>query len=135
MDMDKLLNYNDIDKVLKVPTHDYITSKIELSRNYQNADYQYEILLSEIKAFEENLDDEHEVAIKLASFGESITINVEHIGYYNPSIIVFDGTINGNKATLMQHINQLNFLLLAVRKADPELPPRRIGFDLEQNGG
>ena len=124
MDNDMLFNAN---------TYRDIASRIPLPRNYQNADYQYEILISEIKAFEENLDDEHEVAVKLASFGESITINVEHIGYYNPSIIVFDGTISGNRATLMQHVNQLNFLLLAVRKADPELPPRRIGFDVEQN--
>ena len=123
----------DNDMLFNVNTYRDIASRIPLPRNYQNADYQYEILISEIKAFEENLDDEHEVAIKLASFGESITINVEHIGYYNPSIIVFDGTISGNRATLMQHVNQLNFLLLAVRKADPELPPRRIGFDVEQN--
>lgn len=123
----------DNNMLFNVNTYRDIASRIPLPRNYQNADYQYEILISEIKAFEENLDDEHEVAVKLASFGESITINVEHIGYYNPSIIVFDGTISGNRATLMQHVNQLNFLLLAVRKADPELPPRRIGFDIEQN--
>lgn len=123
----------DNNMLFNVNTYRDIASRIPLPRNYQNADYQYEILISEIKAFEENLDDEHEVAVKLASFGESITINVEHIGYYNPSIIVFDGTISGNRATLMQHVNQLNFLLLAVRKADPELPPRRIGFDVEQN--
>ena len=125
MDNDMLFNFSKY--------RDDIASRVVPPRNYQNADYQYEILISEIKAFEENLDDEHEVAVKLASFGESITINVEHIGYYNPSIIVFDGTISGNRATLMQHVNQLNFLLLAVRKADPELPPRRIGFDVEQN--
>ena len=123
----------DNNMLFNVNTYRDIASRIVPPRNYQNADYQYEILISEIKAFEENLDDEHEVAVKLASFGESITINVEHIGYYNPSIIVFDGTISGNRATLMQHVNQLNFLLLAVRKADPELPPRRIGFDVEQN--
>lgn len=123
----------DNNMLFNVNTYRDIASRIPLPRNYQNADYQYEILISEIKAFEKNLDDEHEVAVKLASFGESITINVEHIGYYNPSIIVFDGTISGNRATLMQHVNQLNFLLLAVRKADPELPPRRIGFDVEQN--
>lgn len=128
-----MINNNDINLLFKSSTYDNLAAKVQIPRNYQNADYQYEILISEIKAFEENLDDEHEVAVKLASFGESITINVEHIGYYNPSIIVFDGTINGNRATLMQHVNQLNFLLLAVRKADPELPPRRIGFDVEQN--
>lgn len=105
-----------------------------LSRDYRAADYQYEKLIEEIKNFESRLDDEHEIALKLASFGESITINVTEIGYYNPSLIVFDGFVNGNRATLVQHVNQLNFLLIAVKKPDPKRPARRIGFDLNGNG-
>lgn len=105
-----------------------------LSRDYRAADYQYEKLIEEIKNFESRLDDEHEIALKLASFGESITINVTEIGYYNPSLIVFDGFVNGNRATLVQHVNQLNFLLIAVKKLDPKRPARRIGFDLNGNG-
>lgn len=103
------------------------------TRNYQLADYQYEKLMEEISNFESKLDDEHEVALKLASFNESITINVTNIGYYNPSLIVFDGIVNGNPATLVQHINQLNFLIIAVKKLNPDLPAHRIGFDTNSN--
>ena len=103
------------------------------TRNYQHADYQYEKLIKEIKGFESRLDDEHEVALKLASFSESITINVTDIGYYNPSLIVFDGIVNGNPATLVQHVNRLNFLIIAVKKLNPDLPARRIGFDATSN--
>lgn len=51
-----------------------------------------------------------------------------HAGYSNPTTLVFYGYVGTQKATLVQNLNQLNFLLLAVKKADPEKPPRRIGF-------
>lgn len=102
-------------------------------RNYQLADYQYELLRDYIKQFQDELDDNHEIALQLASFGQSIVLNVTHIGYSNPSIIDFYGYYNGNKAHLIQHINQLNFLLLSVPKADPKKPARRIGFDINSS--
>lgn len=97
-------------------------------RGYNMADYSYEVILDRIKEFESSLDDNHEVAVKLASFGQTITMSVTDIGYSNPSTLVFYGYIGEQKATLIQHINQLNFLLLSVPKPDPEKPPRRIGF-------
>ena len=84
--------------------------------------------MERIKEFEGTLDD-HEVAVRLASFGQSITMSVTDIGYSNPSTLCFLRLIGDQRATLIQHMSQLNFLLLAVRKADPEKPPRRIGFE------
>lgn len=101
-----------------------------LIRNYKNADYQYEVIIERIREFEKDLDDDHEIALKLASFGKHITLNVTKIGYNNPSIIVFNGYVEGNRATLIQHISQLSFLLVSVPKSEPDKPPRRIGFDL-----
>ena len=100
----------------------------ELIRDYRMADYAYEVIMNRIKEFEDELDDEHEIALKLASFGQSITLAVTDIGYSNPTTLVFYGYVGTQKATLVQNMNQLNFLLLAVKKADPEKPPRRIGF-------
>ena len=100
------------------------------ARNYENADYSYEIIMDEIKAFEARLDDDHEVALKLASFGQTITLGVTDIGYANPNTLFFYGYIGNQAATLIQHMNQLNFLLLSVEKRDPAKPPRRIGFAL-----
>lgn len=99
-------------------------------RDYSMADYTYEVILDRIKEFEKELDSDHEVGIKLASFGQSITMSVTDIGYSNPSTLVFYGFVGEQPATLIQHVSQLNFLLLAVKKADPEKPPRRIGFAL-----
>lgn len=85
--------------------------------------------MERIKEFEDTLDEDHEIALRLASFGQSITLSVVDIGYSNPSTLVFHGYVGDQPATLIQHMSQLNFLLLAVKKADPEKPPRRIGFE------
>ena len=100
------------------------------TRNYNMADYTYEVIVERIKDFEEELDEDHEVALQLASFGQSITLSVTDIGYSNPSTLVFHGFVGEQHATLIQHMSQLNFLLLAVPKADPTKPARRIGFAL-----
>ena len=92
------------------------------------ANRSYEVIIERIKDFEDSLDDEHEVALKLASFGQSITMSVTGIGYSNPSTLVFHGFVGEKNATLIQHMSQLNFLLLSVEKSDPSKPARRIGF-------
>ena len=97
-------------------------------RDYSMADYTYEIIGKQIKDFEDRLDDDHEVALKLTSFGQSITLSVSEIGYANPSTLIFYGFVGEQPATLIQHMSQLNFLLLSVEKPDPAKPPRRIGF-------
>lgn len=102
-------------------------------KNYTFADYQYELICESIKNFEDSLNDKQEVALKLASFGQSITLNVTNIGYSNPSLIHFYGYVGNDKAHLIQHVNQLNFLILAVPKADPVKPPRRIGFKINNS--
>lgn len=96
------------------------------SRDYQLADYTYEIIMEQIKEFEDDLDDDHEVAIKLASFGQSVTMAVSEIGYANPSTLMFYGYVGDQFATLVQHVSQLNFLLLAAKKQDPAKPARRV---------
>ena len=97
-------------------------------KNDQNASNKYEILQEEIIAFQENLTDDYDVAISLASFGDKMVMLVDKIGYRNPDILMFYGNINGQKSQLIQHMAQLNFLLLAVRKEDPKARPNRIGF-------
>ena len=102
-------------------------------RNYHNAYWQYEKIVEAIKEYEESLDDQHEVALMLASFGASITMAVTNVGYYNPDILCFYGYVNGKESQLIQHISQLNVLLTSVEKADPVKPPRRIGFALSED--
>lgn len=97
-------------------------------RDYTKADWKFEKVLEQIRDFEAKLDDEHEVAVFLASFNKEILLTVTSISYENPDIFYFNGTVNGNPSRLIQHISQLNFLMIANKKCDPTRPPIRIGF-------
>ncbi len=101
---------------------------IEIPRNYNLADWKYEKLKEQIEAFQADLSDELDVCVALASFGTSMVMQVTDIGYQNPDMLYFYGYINGNQTQLIQHVSQLNFVLMAVKKEEPERPPRRIGF-------
>lgn len=100
------------------------------NRDYNHADWQYEKICEEIQNFQSNLDDEHEVALQLTNFGQSITMLVTDIGYQNPCLIYYYGEVNGRQCQLIQHVSQISFLLMSVPKHDPEKPARRmkIGF-------
>ena len=97
-------------------------------RNPHLADVIYENLMEEIIDFQNDLDENHEVGVLLASFGSSVLMNVTELGYQNPDMLFFYGYVNGNEARLIQHVSQLNFLLMSVEKEDKTQPPRRIGF-------
>ena len=103
---------------------------IEEPRDYNMADWKFEKLIEQIKDFEEGLDDDHEVALKLASFGSAIMMYVVTIGYQNPDMLYFYGFVDGQPAQLIQHMSQLNFLITSVEKIDKDKAARRIGFAL-----
>lgn len=101
-------------------------------KNPEHADNQYENLKITISNFQDSLSDDEEVAVLLSSFGQSILVNVTNIGYSNPSLLHFYGFLeSGARVELVQHVSQLNFLLLANKKLDPCQPARRIGFSAE----
>jgi len=112
------------------PMFDIDIPQLPIIKDYKMADTQYKIIMEHIKDFEDQLDDDHEVAIKLASFGQSILLAVVDIGYSNPFTLVFYGYVEGQPATLIQHMSMLNFLLMAVKKKEPDKLPRRIGFQV-----
>lgn len=80
-----------------------------------------------VRAFEKELDEDHEVGARLVSFGTSIQIHVHAISYTAPFLITFSGvTENGDAVRLIQHVSQLSFLLVALKKISDA--PYRIGF-------
>lgn len=101
------------------------------NRDYTHADWKYEKLKEQIEEFQKDLSDDVDVCVALASFGTSMIMCVTDIGYQNPDLMYFYGTINGNETQLIQHTSQLNFVLMAVKKEEPERPPRRIGFVID----
>ena len=86
-------------------------------------------IIRHVKDFESNLNDEQEVMILAASFGSSVTFYVNTIEFNRPNLIIFHGTTEtGGSTRLIQHCNQLNFLLQAVPKHDPDEKRAPIGF-------
>lgn len=99
----------------------------------QKADYaatQYDRLMKAIADFEGDLSPNEEVGACLASFGRDVRIRVESLGFRNPYLIIFQGTIvdSGERVELVQHVSQINLLLLAVPKPDDHVEAKRIGF-------
>jgi hypothetical protein len=82
-----------------------------------------------IEEFDKTLDNEHEVGVRLVSFGQTLIFRVENLGYHDPSLIIFHGhTDDGNPVTLIQHVSQISFLLMSVKRNNPEEPKKPIGF-------
>lgn len=95
------------------------------------ARWTYERLVKYIKAFEADLDQEHEIGARLVSFGSAVTFHIEDMGYHGPDIISFSGKNDqGETVQLIQHTSQLSVLLVAVKKQQDKA--RRIGFNLDQ---
>lgn len=99
----------------------------DLPTHHMWSDTQFEIIKKYITEYEKTLDSEHEVAVWLTNFGQSILMQVTNITYEDSVLLVFKGYVNGKMSTLIQHINQLNFLLTSVEK-EPDRPKRNIGF-------
>ena len=88
-------------------------------------------LLARVKDYQANLPDHHELGIQLANFGGERALHVRGMGFKNPNIIEFYGLLDGDKqVTVVQHVSQLNFLLVAVPPV-AEQEPYRIGFGAE----
>lgn len=90
------------------------------------------VIQNQIRAFEaslEQLDDPTlYVGAWLASFGQQRLIVVHQIQLEEPCLIIFHGLDEqGLPLSLIQHANQLNFLLQAFKRETDE-PRRPIGF-------
>ena len=89
----------------------------------------FDSIIDRIRDFQSGLDTAHEVGATLASFGGTVTIRVTAVEFIDPFLIIFAGeTTDGAPAELIQHVTQVNFLLLALPKPTEQQEPRRIGF-------
>ncbi len=107
----------------KIPNLDF--------KNHNLADAFYDRLISLIISFEKNLNLDEEVGARLVSFGETIIIHIDDLGYWNPSLIYFYGRDNSDREVqLIQHISQISILLMKVPRTNPDR--ERIGFKLQK---
>ncbi|MGB7240559.1 MAG: DUF6173 family protein [Sulfitobacter sp.] len=97
------------------------------------AQWAYERIILYLKNFEEQLDNEHEVAMGFTG-GDAGVLRIEGMGYFDPDIVTFYGTDPaGGRNQLVQHVSQLNVMLRALPKAVEAEAPVRIGFQLAQD--
>jgi len=97
------------------------------------AEWAYERLVLYIKNFEEQLDNDHEVAMGFTG-GDAGVIRIEGMGYYAPDILTFYGSDPaGAKTQQVQHVSQLNVMLRALPKEVDQPEPNRIGFRLARD--
>jgi hypothetical protein len=94
------------------------------------AEWAYQRLALYIRAFEERLDSDHEIAMGFVG-GAPGVMRIEGMGYYDPDIVTFYGSDpTGARTQLIQHVGQLNVMLRAIPKAEDHAEPARIGFRL-----
>lgn len=108
------------------------------SENYEGNDPEtpylasdmYKRIVTLINHFESDLPDTMQAGGRLVSSG-NITFSIQDVGYWDPNMIVFYGELSDNsKVELVQHLSQLNLLLVAVPRNDDISAPRRIiGFN------
>lgn len=94
------------------------------------AGWMCERIIKSIQDFEKDLPYDHQAGGKLVNF-QNVTFSIDDVGYWGPDMIMFYGTLpDGSRVQLLQHITQLNLLLVSVpRKDDLEQPRRKIGFE------
>jgi hypothetical protein len=90
-------------------------------------------LVKWINDFDAALDQQHEVGVRLVSFGQTVVFHLDDIGYWNPSLICFKGVMeDGSPVELIQHVTQISVLLMKLPRNDPSKPKQRIGFVTEK---
>ena len=96
------------------------------------AQWAYERIIMYIQKFEETLDNDQEVGLGFAG-GDTGVIKIEGLGFFDPDIITYFGANElGAKTQLIQHVSQLNVMLVASPKEVDQAEPNRIGFRLAQ---
>ena len=84
-------------------------------------------IYEEIADFESALDDNHEIGMSIVGGPSGVCLHVRDIYSYGTDKLVFDGiNFDGSPLRLMQHLSQLNFLMISAKKIGDTAS--RIGF-------
>lgn len=113
---------------------DDISEYISKNLNVATAKYAsgtYERIIELIQDFEENIKEDEQASMIVPAFPNN-PILVNDLRYYNPYIIIFEGTFSdGSYVEVLQHQSQLNLCLIASKRLNPKIPRRKIWFSLD----
>lgn len=97
------------------------------------AQWAYERVVLYLQKFEQDLDENHEVAMGFTGADAGV-LRIEGMGYFDPDVVTFYGTDPaGGRMQLVQHVSQLNVVLRAVPKEVEAVTANRIGFRLAED--
>ena len=91
------------------------------------AEYAVDAIYEEIADFEASLDENHEVGMPIVGGPANLCVHVREVYRFGTDKLVFVGVDSDqNPVRLIQHLSQLNFLMLAAKKLTETAV--RIGF-------
>jgi hypothetical protein len=123
-----------IEKMTRLPEIIPPTNRLVTHAENNYASEFHKRLVEWINNFDASLDEKHEVGIRLVSFGQTVTFHLQGLGYWNPSLISFTGTMeSGAPVELIQHVSQISILLMKVERKDPDKPKCPIGFTVNDS--
>ncbi|MEM0976999.1 MAG: DUF6173 family protein [Pseudomonadota bacterium] len=94
------------------------------------AEWAYDRVALYIQNFEKTLNADQEVGMGFAG-SDAGMLRIEGMGYFAPDMITFYGRDPmGKQMQLIQHVSQLNVMLVAEPRPVTEDEPNRIGFQL-----
>ncbi len=93
------------------------------------AKWAYERIAKSINKFEEELNVDEEIGLRLVATPDTSVMHINDVGYWGPDMLIYYGeNDHGKPMKLLQHYTQMSILLTAVPKAQEKA--RRIGFEL-----
>jgi len=99
------------------------SNKIDTSYKPQLASTYHQLLVSRINDFNLGLDDDHEAGIKVFNGGQSLQFHLTGLMHADPSLISFSGaTIQGSPIEIIQHISQVNIILVKLPRLEADKP-------------
>ncbi|MBC9246960.1 hypothetical protein H4P12_09575 [Paracoccus sp. 11-3] len=108
-----------------------ICAEAEQAAMLHAAEEVFNHILGRVKQFQAEMPDEHELGLQLPDLGGGHALHVRGMGFKNPNIIEFYGMLDGERqVAIIQHISQLNFMMIAV-PPPADQKPYRIGFGAE----
>ncbi|MDR6999640.1 DUF6173 family protein [Neobacillus niacini] len=120
-----------MEQIQKIDPMTFNPAAVRIAENNYASEF-YRKIIEMINDFEASLNHDEEVGVRLISFGQTVQFHIEDLSYYNPSLIAFIGRLpNGSKVKLIQNVDQISFLLMALPKLNEDAPARRIGFKIE----
>lgn len=124
--LDAMASINSMNEIMERQRHNEHERQAENSGRYDAADI-FKHLMRRVQEFQSGLAENEEIGLQLANFGLAAQLHIRSVGYKNPNLVEFHGVdSNDNEATLVQHISQLNFMLIALKPLEEHA--YRIGF-------